>query len=296
MRSGRITHLMRQRCTALPRCSLKDTCSKEWVKHYTAKRSRRDGAATWFRSIPHGRVTLRAVRDTRRCKVTRWSAARPAMRTGRAAWKMCIRDSLSIVSDTREGPFVVESGVSSIVSTNGKTVYRNGYASTADAIRRYDVVYYNDSTIWAYANAVTGTYQSASPSTSSPTSVTVAGAEYEIETSDAALALSTLGGLNIGDIITLLLGRDGKVVAAMSADEYAADVAGVVTATGTGTYYNSVGNAYTCLLYTSISSTEETATLCIPIPKVKQDVYKRQVIMEVISSISSTISCISEMV
>ena len=77
-------------------------------------------------------------------------------------------DYLSIVSDTMEGPFVVESGVSSIVSTSGKTVYRNGYASTADAIRRYDVVYYNDSTIWAYANAVTGTYQSASPSTSSP--------------------------------------------------------------------------------------------------------------------------------
>ena len=65
---------------------------------------------------------------------------------------------------------------------------------------------------------MTGTYQSASPSTSSPTSVTVAGAEYEIETSDAALALSTLGGLNIGDIITLLLGRDGKVAAAMSAE------------------------------------------------------------------------------
>ena len=169
-------------------------------------------------------------------------------------------DYLSIVSDTMEGPFVVESGVSSIVSTNGKTVYRNGYASTADAIRRYDVVYYNDSTIWAYANAVTGTYQSASPSTSSPTSVTVAGAEYEIETSDAALALSTLGGLNIGDIITLLLGRDGKVAAAMSADEYAADVAGVVTATGTGTYYNSVGNAYTARTITITAMDGESYT------------------------------------
>ena len=159
-----------------------------------------------------------------------------------------------------EGPFVVESGVSSIVSTSGKTVYRNGYASTADASKRYDVVYYKDSTIWAYANAVTGTYQSASPSTSSPTSVTVAGAEYEIETSDAALALSTLGGLNIGDIITLLLGRDGKVVAAMSADEYAADVAGVVTATGTGTYYNSGGNAYTARTITITAMDGESYT------------------------------------
>lgn len=154
-------------------------------------------------------------------------------------------DYLSIVSDTMQGPYVVSGSLSDIVSGENKTVYRNGYASIADAVQKYDVVYYNDSTIWAYANAVTGTYQSAVPSASSPTSVTVAGVSYEIETSDAALALSTLGGLNIGDIVTLLLGRDGKVAAALPADEYAAGVAGVVTATGTGTYYNAVGNAYT---------------------------------------------------
>ena len=154
-------------------------------------------------------------------------------------------DYLSMVSDTMQGPYVVEGSLSDIVSGDNKTVYRNGYASTADAVQKYDVVYYNDSAIWAYANAVTGTYQSASPSTSSPTSVTVAGNTYEIETSDAAFELSTLGGLNIGDIVTLLLGRDGKVAAALPADEYATGVAGVVTAVGTGTYYNAVGNAYT---------------------------------------------------
>lgn len=154
-------------------------------------------------------------------------------------------DYLSMVSDTMQGPYVVEGSLSDIVSSDNKTVYRNGYASTADAVQKYDVVYYNDSAIWAYANAVTGTYQSASPSTSSPTSVTVAGNTYEIETSDAAFELSTLGGLNIGDIVTLLLGRDGKVAAALPADEYATGVAGVVTAVGTGTYYNAVGNAYT---------------------------------------------------
>lgn len=154
-------------------------------------------------------------------------------------------DYLSMVSDTMEGPFVVEGGLSEIVSSENKTVYRNGYASTADAVQKYDVIYYNDSTIWAYANAVSGTYQSASPSTSSPTSVTVAGNTYEIETSEAAYELSTLGGLNIGDVVTLLLGRDGKVAYALPAEDYAALVAGVVTAVGTGTYYNAVGNAYT---------------------------------------------------
>ena len=152
-------------------------------------------------------------------------------------------DYLSMISDTMEGPFVVESGLSSIVSTAGRTIYRNGYASTADAVQKYDVVYYTGSTIWAYANAVTGTYQSASPSAASPSSVTVAGNTYEIETSDAALALSTLGGLNVGDIVTLLLGRDGKVAYALPAEDYSSAVAGVVTAVGTGTYTNAVGNS-----------------------------------------------------
>lgn len=153
-------------------------------------------------------------------------------------------DYLSMISDTMEGPFVVESGLSSIVSTAGRTIYRNGYASTADAVQKYDVVYYTGSTIWAYANAVTGTYQSASPSAASPSSVTVAGNTYEIETSDAALALSTLGRLNTGDIITLLLGRDGKVAYALPAEDYSSAVAGVVTAVSTGTYTNAVGNSY----------------------------------------------------
>lgn len=154
-------------------------------------------------------------------------------------------DYLSMVSDTMQGPYVVEGSLSDIVSSANKTVYRNGYASSADAVQKYDVIYYNDSTIWAYANAVTGTYQAASPSASSPTSVTVAGNTYEIESSEAAYALSTLGGLNVGDIVTLLLGREGKVAYALPAEEYADTVAGVVTATGTATYYNAVGNAYT---------------------------------------------------
>lgn len=163
-------------------------------------------------------------------------------------------DYLSIVSDTMEGPYVVTGTLSEIVSTTDKTVYRNGYASTADAVQKYDVVYYNSSAIWVYSNAVTGTYQSASPSAASPSSVTVAGNTYTIETSEAAYALSTLGGLNVGDIVTLLLGRDGKVAAALSADEYAAGVVGMVTETGTTTYYNSVGNAYTTNTITLVAT------------------------------------------
>ncbi|MDY3619436.1 S-layer homology domain-containing protein [Agathobaculum sp.] len=153
-------------------------------------------------------------------------------------------DYLSVLSGTMEGPYVVESTLNAVVSPGGKTVYRNGYASSADAVRKYDVVYYTGSTIWAYANAVTGTYQSASPSAASPSTVKVAGNDYTVGTGEAALALSSLGGLNVGDIVTLLLGRDGEVVYALPAADYAGALAGVVTAVGTATYQNAVGNSY----------------------------------------------------
>lgn len=157
-------------------------------------------------------------------------------------------DYLSLVSDTLEGPYVVTSTLSALgLPTAGATVYRNGYLSDLESVEKYDVVYLSRgmNTIWAYANAVTGTYQSAAPSSSAPTSVTVAGNTYEIGTAEATLALSSMGSLHVGDTVTLLLGREGTVVSAMPAAEYAAGIYGVVTAVGTQTYQNAVGNSYT---------------------------------------------------
>ncbi len=55
-------------------------------------------------------------------------------------------DYLSIVSDTMEGPVRRgERPVRHRFDRAGKTVYRNGYASSADAVQQYDVVYYNGS-------------------------------------------------------------------------------------------------------------------------------------------------------
>lgn len=166
-------------------------------------------------------------------------------------------DYLSVIADTLDGPFVVQSSLSALgISSDGATVYRNGYLSSADAIAKYDVVYYSKglNSIWAYANAVTGVYQSASPSTASPTSVTVSGNTYSLGTSEATLSLSTLGSLNIGDMITLLLGKDGEVVFALPADEYAQDIYGVVTSVSYETYQNAVGNTSTARTLTVIAT------------------------------------------
>lgn len=166
-------------------------------------------------------------------------------------------DYLSVIADTLDGPFVVQSSLSALgISSDGATVYRNGYLSSADAIAKYDVVYYSKglNSIWAYANAVTGVYQSASPSTASPSSVMVSGNTYSLGTSEATLSLSTLGSLNIGDMITLLLGKDGEVVFALPADEYAQDIYGVVTSVSYETYQNAVGNTSTARTLTVIAT------------------------------------------
>ena len=86
--------------------------------------------------------------------------------------------------------------------------YRNGIISTPSAVQIYDVYYYNEAlkTVWIYANSVTGRYTAASPSTANPTSATVAGNTYTLE-SAAAYKLSDLGSYTIGDTVTLLLGK-----------------------------------------------------------------------------------------
>ena len=50
-------------------------------------------------------------------------------------------DYLSVIADTMDGPYVVESGLSALgLPSSNVTVYRNGYRSSADKIQKYDVV------------------------------------------------------------------------------------------------------------------------------------------------------------
>ena len=115
-------------------------------------------------------------------------------------------------------------------------VYKRQVVSSTATAKKYDVVYYSTglNTIWIYSNAVTGTCQTISESTANPTSVTVAGNAYTLATADAKRAFSSLGSLRTGDIVTLLLGMDDQVVAAIPASDYATvatAVYGVVTGT-----------------------------------------------------------------
>lgn len=159
-------------------------------------------------------------------------------------------DRVALVNSAMEGPLVAEGDWRSTIPfqlNENVKVYRNGVESTLSAIREGDVVYYSASlySLWAWSSQVTGTYTAATPSASAPTSVTVGGKTYAIETADAAYALSDLGAFRIGDTVTLLLGRNGGVAAVRAPGEGSTVVYGVVNAITTDTYQDANGNTYT---------------------------------------------------
>lgn len=94
------------------------------------------------------------------------------------------------------------------------TVFRNGEAAKLSDIKSGDVVYYNTKTnvMDVYSKKVTGTYYSAYPSKAYVESITVGGKSYDIGYSAATDRLNaSSGAFNIGDKITLLLGKDDKI-------------------------------------------------------------------------------------
>ncbi|MBM6924339.1 S-layer homology domain-containing protein [Pseudoflavonifractor phocaeensis] len=158
-------------------------------------------------------------------------------------------DRMALINSDMEGPLVAGRGWEASIpfDLEDAVIYRNGKVSMADAIQTQDVLYYSEivRTVWAYSDKVTGLLEGRSPSASSPTSVTVAGRTYAIESMEAAYALSDLGGYAIGDTVTLLLGRDGGVAAVGSAEEQEALLYGVITAVEDRTYDDGDGGSYT---------------------------------------------------
>ena len=158
---------------------------------------------------------------------------------------------LALINDAMQGPILATSSWQSQIPfsiNQNTTLYRNGSKVSAAAIQPQDVLYYVGSmrTVWSYSNKVTGTYTAASPSISAPTSVTVAGKTYTVNSTAAQLALSDIGGAKLGSTVTLLLGRGDTVAAVVtgSTGSSSSILAGVITSTGTGTYYDESGNAY----------------------------------------------------
>lgn len=159
-------------------------------------------------------------------------------------------DYLSLLNEKLSGPYIV-SGTdwASSLGFTPTTYYRNDAKASATAIKTNDVIYYSAGmkTVWAYSKQKSGTYEAAAPNRSNPTSITISGVTYQIADSAAAYQLSTMGGHQLGEVITVLLGRDDTVCGVLNNNSTAteAEVVGIITDSGTKSYTNSNGTSYT---------------------------------------------------
>lgn len=164
-------------------------------------------------------------------------------------------DYATLVTADTKGPYVASANKSLTLpfSTSGATIYRNGALSSLSAVQEYDVYYYNENlrTVWVYNNRVSGTLTAVSPSSAAPTSVTVAGTEYTLGTSNAIYKCSSQGEFSAGDVVTLLLGMNGEVVDVVSIESAQSIYYGVVLSSKKGSSSSSTSSSDTSSIQTT---------------------------------------------
>lgn len=115
-------------------------------------------------------------------------------------------------------------------SDTGYQILKNGLPATLSDIRQYDVATYDKSTKTLYVSdlRLTGVYENAAPSPSTPLSVTMMGATFPVLSS----AYADLTSFKVGEVITLLLTSDGQVAGAVSPSTAKSTTVGVVKMEG----------------------------------------------------------------
>lgn len=171
-----------------------------------------------------------------------------------------------IVSSTLKGPYIAEKNGtinSDEINLSAAVIYKGNKTVNAASIRQYDIYYYSKllNTVWLYDDTVVGTVESIAPTRAMPTSVTVSGKTYTLESSGAQYALSSLGSYDVGDRVTLLLGKDGAVAGIAGAQAAGGKtVYGVVTSSGEKQYTDKDGKKYTADYITVFTVDGDTFT------------------------------------
>ncbi len=154
------------------------------------------------------------------------------------------------------GPYTAGPAWQTEIPTDAGTFFiRNGEAVSSSAIETYDILYYAKSLnmVLAYTDRVTGIYKNASPSKDAPSSVTVSGNVYPIESVSAFQKLGAGGTFSFGDTVTLLLGREGAVADVIT-PAASGTVAGFVVDTGTKSFTTNLGEPYSGYSITILSA------------------------------------------
>jgi hypothetical protein len=115
--------------------------------------------------------------------------------------------------------------------TSSTKYYLNDVATSASKIKKNDVLYYVETLdlLLAYRNKVTGTISSIKTQALKPESVRIHGTDYSFATLEAANEFSIFGSVSIGDVVTILLGKDQTIVGYVPLSEATTQFTGIVT-------------------------------------------------------------------
>lgn len=154
----------------------------------------------------------------------------------------------SLVASTLKGPETVigDAWKEKIgFDANSAEYYHDGRKIGMSELSDYDIIYYSPTfkTVWVYTNKATGVVEAISPNAVSPTSVTVAGNQYSLESAKAVLAFSGKGTFAVGDTVTLLLGSKG-VADVASPEGVSSDFLGLSTSVEKKEYTAGNGMTY----------------------------------------------------
>ncbi len=155
-----------------------------------------------------------------------------------------------IGAEKLKGPFTVKSlsTLENDYNISSDAVFmRDSKVVAKSQISVNDIIYVSNEMdlVWAYSKKVTGVYESALPNKDNVTSIILSGVTYEIESSSAFNKLVTGGGCELGDTLTLLLGKDGKIADVLTDNSASVVTYGYLTETGTKEYTQANGNTYT---------------------------------------------------
>lgn len=139
---------------------------------------------------------------------------------------------LELVNKEMEGPLIAGFNWSNSIpfDTGRAAYYRNDAISSKASIETNDVIYYSENlkTIYAYSDKVTGIVKEILPNRLNPAEVVMAGETYSIGTKEMSYEFSTLGKVGVGDVVTILLGKDDTIVGVLGEGEYSTKFNGVV--------------------------------------------------------------------
>ncbi len=155
--------------------------------------------------------------------------------------KLKMGDSVSVIKDDNgqvkhvvaqnqvmEGPLRVNSlSILDTVLANGAeaTLIKGGRIVDTSSLAINDIIYYSKAmnTVWAYSDKRVGIYEDAIPNQETPSQIVVSGITYDIESAEAFSKLCSTGSYKLGQSLTLLFGKDGKIADVISSDSGAND-------------------------------------------------------------------------